>query len=447
MMRYVLLLLIIILLGSHTLDLDLSLAPGLSVKNAFLYISGVLVIMESAIARNRQIELLSVLVPFSLLVLYAILTWLTSSLVLDYPSYKPLEALIALKGKLVDHLLILLIFFYGVVTLKDALWLLKALVWVVIAGNAVTVVDALNIPDLGIITQRTDGRVEGSLGGANEFGAFLTFFLPTTIALYWTELGIRRRLAMLGVLATFLSLLLSVSRGAFVGTLLGSIAAIFYLRYYISARIIARSALAILIFFIVAVVALIATDFQDLLNARLGQSLGTETGGQDAKTISSGRTSIWLSALGEMIQFPWTFITGFGWEGYYRSGEYRLATHSTYVDYLYNLGSIGLILFILTVRNSLAIAREAISSASVEVRPHLLGFVFGMAGLVIAMIFNNLAAPALFAWAFAGIALRIAVASMAVETGNVRRASVRYSRVAQTRKGTGGEGERGQLAQ
>lgn len=442
MMRYILLFLFIIMLASRTLGLDLSLAPGLSVKNAILYMTGVLLFIESAVARNRQIELLPILIPFGLLVLYATLTWLAIILVLNYPHYDPFEALIALKGKLVDHFLILLIFFYGVVTFKDAFWLLKALIWVIIAGNVLTVVDALNIPDLGIITHRKDGRVEGLLGAANEFGAFLTFFLPATVALYWAELGMRRRLAMFGVLATILALILSVSRGAFVGTLVGGAAATFYLRHYISSRIIARSASAILIFLIIAVAALTATNFEDLINTRL--SAGLDTGDQD--TISSGRTSIWLGALREMLRFPWTFLTGFGWDAYYQSGEYRLATHSTYIDYLYNIGSIGLILFIITVHNSVAIARRAIAGATIEVRPHLLGFVFGMAGLVIAMVFNNLELPALYAWAFAGVALRLAIISMATEAGDLRRTSASYPRVVQTRKSIGGESQRGQFA-
>jgi hypothetical protein len=159
--------------------LDLGLAPGISIKNAMLYVAFSAIAIESAMARNRNVELLPVILPYALLILYAILTWLFIVLFMEDPYYSPRTTLIRLKIKLVDQFLILLVFFYGVINWKDALWLLKALIWVMIIGCLITILDTFNIPDLGIITARDrDGRIEGIIGSAAEFGGLLAFVLP-----------------------------------------------------------------------------------------------------------------------------------------------------------------------------------------------------------------------------------------------------------------------------
>src|SRR5688572_31431821 len=129
MTRRLLLLLFVVMLGARALQIDLSLGPGLSVKNALLYFSAMLIAIEISVVRNRKFELMSVIVPYSLLIIYAMLTVLVIILFLDYPAYQPRPAIIRLKTKLVDQFLMLLVFFYGVTTLKDAMWLLKWLVW------------------------------------------------------------------------------------------------------------------------------------------------------------------------------------------------------------------------------------------------------------------------------------------------------------------------------
>src|SRR5688572_8350209 len=156
-------------MGSRVLGLDLGIAPGISIKNAMLYAAFSAIAIESAIVRNRNVELLAVLLPFALLILYAVLTWIFIVLFLENANYSALATLIRLKAKLVDQFLMLLVFFYGVLNLREALWLLKSLVWVMIVGCLITVVDTFNIPDLGIIMARDmDGRVQGIVGSAGE---------------------------------------------------------------------------------------------------------------------------------------------------------------------------------------------------------------------------------------------------------------------------------------
>jgi hypothetical protein len=230
-MRYLLLSLFVATLGSRALGLDLGIAPGISIKNAMLYATFSAIAIHSAVLRNRNIELLPVLLPFALLILYAILTWLFTLLFLENPFYLPRPTLIRLKVKLVDQFLLLLVFFYGVVNWKEAVWLLKALIWVMIVGCFVTVVDTFNIPDLGIITARDrDGRIEGILGSAADFGGLLAFALPMIIVLWWIETGAKKVIALFGIALTLMSFLLSASRGAMVGLVAGAIVAAIYLR-------------------------------------------------------------------------------------------------------------------------------------------------------------------------------------------------------------------------
>src|SRR5688572_29465901 len=155
MTRYFLLIAFVGTIGSRALGLDFGLGPGLSIKNALLYATAVLIAIDSAIARNRQIELLPVILPFALLIVYAAASWIFIIVFLDYQNYSPLQTLIRLKTKLIDQFIVLLVFFYGVVNWKDAVWLLKSITWVVVFGCFVTVIDTFNIPDLGIVTART----------------------------------------------------------------------------------------------------------------------------------------------------------------------------------------------------------------------------------------------------------------------------------------------------
>jgi O-antigen ligase len=330
-------------------------------------------------------------------------------LIAENPHYDARATFIGLKGNLADHMLLLLVFFYGATSLKETLWLSKALVWIIITASVMTVVDTWNIPDLGIINVRRDGRMEGLTGGPNEFGALMAFFLPATIALYSIETGAKRWIAMLGTVATFLALLITGSRGALLGVFGGAVPAAFYLRQFVSGRMIARSMLLMFALCLVAAIALVAVNVADLLEDRFVTGIGTG----NRFDLSSGRTMIWLTALGHMTESPVTFLTGFGWDAYSQTGN-RFATHNTYLSYLYNLGLIGLVLFVAIYSNSLATARRGLAVSSTEVAPFLFALVFGISAFMVAMIFGNMELPALYTWAFAGVTLRLALISVAV---------------------------------
>lgn len=229
MIRFLLLALFFTMFASRILGFDTSLAPGLSVKNAFLYLIFLALAVETVVARQRKLELLPVIVPFALYVIYAIFTWLVILLFVKYPGYSLKPTLIALKAGPVEQLLVLLIFFYGISDQRQALWLLRSMLWMIIVANIVIVMDTLGVPDLGL-TSLDKGRVSGFTGSSVTYGTFLVFFLPAIVVIYRTTTGILKPLAGIGVVLSGLALFMTTSRGAFVGLAFAGVVGAFYLR-------------------------------------------------------------------------------------------------------------------------------------------------------------------------------------------------------------------------
>jgi O-antigen ligase len=126
--------------------------------------------------------------------------------------------------------------------------------------------------------------------------------------------------------------------------------------------------------------------------------------------ISSARTVFWAIALGKMLEFPVTFITGFGWSVYEQWDIFRYATHNSYLNILFNLGFIGLTLFVTVAVTTAAAARRALAHAPPDLAPHLIAFVFGFLTVFAAIFFGELSTPWIFIWAYAGVTMRLAVA-------------------------------------
>jgi hypothetical protein len=413
-MHILLFLLFFVLFASRTLNFDLSLAPGLSVKNAFLYLIFGALAIDAALTRRYKLELMPVLVPFALYVYYAVFTWVVVLLLLDYQDYSARLTMISLKSGVVDHLLVLLIFFYGTRTASQGIWVIRNMLWLIILGNVITVVDALNIPDLGLIELRADGRVGGPIGSSNEYAAFLAAFLPAIFALLWSERGVKRAVVAAGAIFSFLAFLMAVSRGAIVGLLAGSVVGAFYMREFIPVRIMIRAGMAAVLCAIIAVIGMFVTgEYGELLLDRFAQfNAGT------INTVSSGRTMIWLRALESMAENPVTFVTGYGWDAY-NAFYFRYAAHNTYLNILFDLGLIGLGLILLAVFNVLRTARSALRFAGPNNRRMLMAFIFGFLSLLAALSFGALHTSWLYVWAFVGISLRLAVAEKETATEEV----------------------------
>ncbi len=426
-----LILLFFVLFASRTLGFDLSLAPGMSVKNLFLYLVFAVIAIETALTRNRKLELMSVLVPFFIFALYAIFSWLVLILLVQYPNYSIRLSLISLKSGPIETLMVLILFFYGARDTTQALSVLRSMVWLIIAGNVVTVIDGANIVNLGLISLREDGRVGGTIGNSNEFAYFVALFLPTIIAFYWHDKGARKVLAGIGVIFSGLAFLMAVSRGAIVGLVVGALLGAWYLRAIIPTQVLVRSGLSALGLCVVAVIGAFAIGYGELLAERFGQF------GEGRQVASSGRTVIWGKALGSMLENPLTFIVGYGWHAYESAVEFNFATHNYYLNILYNLGMVGVGLFLLVAVNVLRAARSAVNVADDEVRPFLIAFLFGFLSLLVAIFFGGLYTSAIYIWAFVGISLRLAVLQSEVAASPERDESVSYKPKSRQTAGAG----------
>src|SRR5215472_14581009 len=122
-MRYLLALLIFTLATADVFGWTLSLAPGLSVKNAIIYVALLALAARFVVRGGLQMELPQVHLWFGVLIVYATLTWLAAGLLLDYPSYTLLQSGIDLKASLLDNALVFALYLYGARTLGDARFL------------------------------------------------------------------------------------------------------------------------------------------------------------------------------------------------------------------------------------------------------------------------------------------------------------------------------------
>ena len=419
MTRTLLFLLFFVMLAADTLQLNLSLAPGISVKNAFIYLIFVIIATEVALKRNRRIELIPVIAPYTLCVIYAIFTWFVLTTVVRYPGYEVVTGLISLKSNLADNLIVLLIFFYGVLKTEDTISLLKMMLWTILIANVITVIDGINIPDLGIIHERENGRIGGPIGEANQYAAILALFLPPLLALAMIQRGPARLIAFAGFAASVLAFMMTVSRGGYVGLLLGLACAAWYLRQQVTASMVVRSVVAGMVLLFFGCLGLYFGGYWDLFYERV---VFLSAGGSGFET-SSGRTAIWGSALEVMLRNPLTLLTGFGWFSYDELREMSFAPHNTYLKIFFELGAIGLLLVLASFAAILRAAKFAMQRANPDEAKLLAGFIVGFISIAIAIFFVDLTTPWILFWAFTGVAMRLAVLQIepAIAAARVRR--------------------------
>lgn len=403
-MRYLLAFFFFLMYIGDDLGANVGFAPGLSTKNLLLYLIVTGIAVNAAVARNRRVELTGVHVLFGLIMLYALITWVTLSFVVQNPEYQVKEALISYKSNLVDQYLTFLIFFYGLLHLKDSMWLLRAMLWIAMIGNIVTIIDTMNIPDLGVLpAPEKRGRFEGFIGQPNAYGQFLVLYLPACIALYLQERGTRRALAGIGVFATLLALVLTASRGAYVGLICGAMLAAFYLRQHIPTQAVVRAGVVAGVLCAVAVAVTFITGYADLYTDRFTAMDGS------AHVITSGRTSLWAEALSVMMQNPWSFISGYGYFSYESHRGFRLAIHNQYLSYLYSLGLVGTCFFIAMFARIAKAARTALTQAPENLVAHYVAFAVGLFSFLIAIVFSEYHETGYMLWAYVGVMMRTAM--------------------------------------
>lgn len=407
-MRFVLATLTFFLTLSSVFEWDPGPAPGVKIKNFILYLLMMGLVLSYANGRKIKIQLPSMNVAFIVLIGYSILTYLAIILFIDYPRYDALTSAFDLKNRGVDYMLFFLVFFYGSKSEKDAVFVLKCLLLSWIVSHAVAVLDAMGFVQIGDIERRGDGRVQGAVGESNQYGAFVALTLPAAIAMAVSAKGWWRWFWTGAAALTAGTLIMTVSRGAFVAVFFASAFGAYLFRRYLSlGKIMTWGALAALAGVVVLIV-VISAGFGDLLYERVVSGYSSK----DMSGTSSGRTEIWAAAIAMMFQHPLTLLTGFGWNSYWIM-PFRYSPHNYYLAQWFNLGLPGLItsvvLLVIPIRTALQSFVVAMSSGKFSLAAPLAGFVFAALAYASATFFVDLYVPWIYFWAYAGVTMRLAM--------------------------------------
>jgi hypothetical protein len=407
-MRWLIALLIGVLAVSDLLHWDLSLAPGLSVKNAGLYLIAMALMFRAVLSGQKVVYLPGLHVLFAVFIGYAILTMLAAVFVLDYPRYDVYDSIIALKSKLVDPVFFVLAVFYGLRDFRETSWLLKVLFFAMAAVSLFTITDVVGLTHLGVQMGSSGaeaGRVFGAFGHPNDTAALLVCLLPGMIAAAISSRGLARMAWWAGVLVTLIVFIMTISRGAYVGLAVGTLVGAFLCRRYLPlSKLFAGGFVAVVIIgMVVGAVVLADPQMGGALAERLGMSRSV-----DGFEVSSGRTWIWATALGHMLAAPLTLLTGFGWNAY-SVMPMHFAPHNHYLGLYFELGLFGLLCFILIIRYVTVTALRSAATADGEMRNHFIAFVFGMLCLSVTIFFADVFKPWPYIWMYVGMVMRAAI--------------------------------------
>jgi hypothetical protein len=407
-MRWLFILLITVLAAADILGNDMSLGPGLSPKNAVLYVIALAMFFRLALSGNQSRQRLPMLqTAFTVWLVYATLSYATCCFIVHWTAYDVKEAGMLLKSQLYDMALFCFTIFYAVQSETDFKVLLKTLVSAIGLSSILTLTDVIGLTHFGVRVGQEGAeadRVFGMFGHANETGALLVSLLPAMVAVATMSRGPARLWWYAGVLSTLAVLVLTVSRGSYVAVVLGYGAAAYVCRRFLPLSRVASWLVTGLTGALVVsiLVTLIVPNVGDVIGDRL---LGASTS-IDMSEVSSGRTNVWMNTLQHMLDTPVSFLSGFGWNVY--ETRFVYATHNYYLDLWFDLGVVGVMAFITILYQAVKTASSAAVAASAEMRPFMIAVVFGVLGLAVNILFTNLSKPWPYIWMYIGMSLSIA---------------------------------------
>jgi len=426
-MRLLYVLLIATLALSDIFSAGMSLAPGLSVKNALLYPIALGLMFRMALTGRFRMRLPIVNVAFILWITYALLTWVACVTMIHYPGYDARGAGIELKSELIDSALFFFVYFYGVEGEGDFFLFAKTLTFWIGLANILTLADIAGIVHLGIEVGQNGveaDRVFGAFGHANDTAALIVCVLPMMVAVAMSSRGAARLFWYAGAFASVAVLLLTVSRGAYVGVVVGYGAAVWLCRRWLpTSRVFAWVMIgSTCVVVAAALAAFLLPEFSQVISERIfNQSMAGSI-----SVASSGRTTIWMTAISTMMSHPLTLLTGYGFRVY--QTMFVLVTHNYYLDQWFGLGLIGLFALLTIQYQTVTTALRAIAAGAGPVRPYMIALVFGMLGLAVSIFFDNMDKPWSYVWIYVGFSLRAAADLIEKAEKETAAAAVRTTR-------------------
>ena len=386
------------LLATEVLRWDLTLTSGLSAKNVAIYLVATFLALRMVIARTSIMAMGQMQMAFISMIAYAICTWLVAALVIKYQSYDLIASGFQLKNGLIDYYIFFLAFLFGISTVEDGIKVIKWLLFGAVFANLATILDATGVINLGY-TERWDGRTQGAIGESNQYAAYIILFIPGLIAAAVASRGLMRMAWLAGTLISCAALVMTASRGGFVGIVIACAVGAYLYRHLISYSRVSGWVLGSLVVFVLV---MSFSQYGGLLTERvIGQ-----TSSLDANDASSGRTEIWANLLFTMFENPLTFVTGFGWNVYW-SMPFRFSPHNHYLSLWFNLGLVGLLCGSYLLFSAIGRARRASMHADPPLRGYLIAFVLGATALCAAVFFVDLYFSWCFFWMYGGIVMRM----------------------------------------
>lgn len=408
-MRWMLISLMALLITTDFTGRNPGLGPGLSVKNVMLYLIVMVLGFRMALVGGFRLRMPGLHVAWVVWIGYAILTWLAVSLVVKYYSYDSIGSAMALKSWLIDGALFCFAAFYGVQTEEDFRTVLRGLGVVIGISSILTLTDLVGITSLGLRVGDSGAeadRVFGAFGNANETGTLLACMLPMLIAQTISSRGAWRLAGIVFTLSSAAVFILTVSRGSYVAIIVGYPIAAFLLRHLMPPGRIAMWAGGLVVAGIVGAVAVaVASPHTAAAFADRVLGIGSMSG---LSEVSSGRTDIWGLALSTMMDSPISLLTGFGWNAW-STMPTVFVLHNTYLDQWFNLGVIGLAVYIAIEYLTITTAKRAAELAAPPIRGDMMACVFGMLGLSVGVMFGNLYISRPYIWIYVGLIMREAV--------------------------------------
>lgn len=406
-MAYLIYAVLAVLAIADTFALDLSLAPGLSVKNAMLNLVAGVLILQKVMGAPIRFELRTLQLWFGVLIGYALFTLLVIVFVTHFPpGYRWIEGVMRLKIDLIDNAIFFAVAFYGIRTAEEAKTLTRLMLIALTVMNFVSIGDVIGIFDIGV-NQIGDngeeaGRVFGTFGHPNGTAAVIVTLLPAYVAVAYTRGGLMKYIWLGGALISTVLLMMTASRGALVGLAVGTLWGVILCRAYFNFAYLGRWVIAGIaaVAVLVPLTAILSSGHENVLVDRI-MTFDVATGG-------SGRDVIWRTAVNRMMATPLSLITGFGWNAYNAMGYY-LAPHNQYLWLWFELGIIGVLSYVLLIRQAVATARSALPLANAVDRQYLIALVVGLMILSVTLFFTMLYKPWAYIWMYIGATLRLAV--------------------------------------
>lgn len=396
-----------ILLFASLLGLSLSLAPGLSAKNAYLYIIIVMLLARAVIEHkaggllDQPIQLASMHVIFICLLVWGGGSWLYMTLLGTHVQYDPVRGFILLKGQIADLYIVFVAFFFSIRSKEDVLWAVKIILLMIAVYNSITILDAFGVIDMGLVDDLIEDKFWGPMGHSNEYGGFLTFFLPSFVVITLATQGGQRVIYAIGSAVTLILLVATLSRASYVGLIGGTLLTAFLFRSQIQVGKYVKNSI-----FVVAIV-VVLVFVSGLWEHFYDRVVGTTGRASSVDAISSGRLGIWAEVLAKQLEMPITLISGVGWDTYKQSGWFNLSAHNTYLTYYFELGVAGVILYAAPVANAIRLAMAGSKSALTLERNLIMALTVGLCSVLIIFVFGNPGGPLLFIWAYTGLILKL----------------------------------------